>query len=237
MRKFIALVYPYQSGIDSGFHVSPQRASQLRQFVTFPLFGIAGIITLHPFSPIFLLIRVSVSLKSEVASIAENAYTTVDVIYREHHGWLCAWLRRKLNCPHQAADIAHDTFLRVLALSQMLDLQEPRAYLTTTAKRLIIDQARRQRVEQAYLAELALAAEALDHVPSPEQILATIQVLERISAALEGLAQKPQQAFLLHYLEGQTHAEIANHLGVSDRMVRKYLVQALMYCCQFRILD
>ncbi len=156
----------------------------------------------------------------------------VGTLYRENHDWLLNWLIRKLNCPHHAEDIVHDTFTRVLTLSQIFDLKEPRAYLATTAKRLIIDQSRRQRIEQAYLAELSRAAEAMNHVPSPEQILSVVQILERISAALEGLEEKPQQAFLLHFLEGQTQTTIASQLGVSDRMIRKYLVQALMHCYQ-----
>jgi RNA polymerase sigma-70 factor (ECF subfamily) len=81
-----------------------------------------------------------------------------------------------------------------------------------------------------YLAELALLAEAVEGFPSPEQMLVAIQALDQIGAALHGLAEKPLQAFLLHYLDGQTHAEIALQLGVSARMIRKYLVQALLYC-------
>ncbi|MCH1999596.1 RNA polymerase subunit sigma, partial [Achromobacter xylosoxidans] len=37
---------------------------------------------------------------------------TVTQIYREHHGWLSAWLRKKLGNSFDAADLAHDTFLR-----------------------------------------------------------------------------------------------------------------------------
>ncbi len=172
----------------------------------------------------------NIFVKPDEISNKKNVCITVDQLYQDHHSWLYAWLKRKLNCPHQAADIAHDTFIRILGLSQILNLQEPRAYLTTTAKRLIIDQSRRQRIEQAYLAELALITETLEYAPSPEELLAIMQILERISSALLGLGDKPQQAFLLHYLEGKTHVEIAGQLGVSDRMVRKYLVQALMHC-------
>ena len=113
-------------------------------------------------------------------------------------------------------------------------MQEPRAYLVTTAKRLLIDQSRRQRIEQAYLAELAQAAEIMDGFPSAESIASAIQILDKISQALAGLAEKPRQAFLLHYLDGLTHAAVAAELGVSDRMVRKYLVQALVHCHQFQ---
>jgi len=84
--------------------------------------------------------------------------------------------------------------------------------------------------EKAGLAELSLAMADHPGAPSPEQILMTSQALAQISAILEGLAERPRQAFLLHYLDGDTHAEIAAKLGVTDRMVRKYLVSALLHC-------
>ncbi|MDD3484875.1 sigma factor, partial [Azovibrio restrictus] len=33
-------------------------------------------------------------------------------LYRDHHGWLQGWLRRRLGNAHEAADLAQDTFLR-----------------------------------------------------------------------------------------------------------------------------
>ena len=149
--------------------------------------------------------------------------------YSEHHGWLLGWLRRKLGCREQAADLAQDTFLRLFNAANLAVLKEPRAYLTTTASRLIIDAARRKRVEEAYLAELALWTEE-GIASSPEQILIAVEALTRISLALDGLADRPRQAFLLRYLDEQSHDQIAAALGVSTRMVQKYLVQALVHC-------
>ncbi len=151
-------------------------------------------------------------------------------LYADHHSWLLSWLRRRLGCPHGAADLAHDAFVRMLGARDVSGLREPRAYLTTTANRLIIDRARRQRIEEAYLAELALAVQTLEGHPSPEQIITAVEALDHICRVIEGLAAKPRQAFLLHYLDGLTHATIAGQLGVSTRMVQKYLVRALLHC-------
>lgn len=155
---------------------------------------------------------------------------TVHRLYSDHHGWLHAWLQRRLGCAQQAADLAHDTFLRILAARDALALvREPRAYLTTTAKRLLIDRSRRQTIERAYLAELAATVEAAGaDYPPPEQILVAIEALEQIAAVLEQVAPRPREAFLLHYLDGLTHGEVGARLGVSARMVRKYLVQVLL---------
>jgi RNA polymerase sigma-70 factor (ECF subfamily) len=159
------------------------------------------------------------------------------LLYRDHHSWLFSWLRRRMGCTHHAADLAHDTFERLLAsrdalLGQPLGLQEPRAYLTTTAKRLLIDRARRELLERTYLAELERLAPELAQHPSPEQLLIAMQALEQICQALEGVSAKARAAFLLHYLEGHTHAYVAGQLKVSTKMVQKYLVQVLLHCHQ-----
>lgn len=152
-------------------------------------------------------------------------------LYCEHHGWLFGWLRRKLGCAHNAADLAQDTFARILnARESVATLREPRAFLSTTARRLIIDQVRRKHIENAYLQELALTAEALEGFQSPEHILSTLEALEHIAFMLDGLHDNVRQAFVLYYLDGLTQSEIARQLGLSDRTVRKYLIQALLHC-------
>ncbi|SDO19331.1 RNA polymerase sigma-70 factor, ECF subfamily [Rhodoferax sp. OV413] len=167
-------------------------------------------------------------------SIAElSPQHEVQALYSAHHGWLHRWLRKKLGCAHNAADVAQDTFLRIItSRDALLGMREPRAYLTTTAQRLIVDRARHRHLEQAYLAELALAAESMSGYPSPEEILVAVQAMEHIGTALQNLSEKARTAFLLHYLDGQTHASIANQLGVSTKMVQKYLAQSLLHCHQ-----
>jgi RNA polymerase sigma factor (sigma-70 family) len=155
----------------------------------------------------------------------------IHTLYSDHHGWLLAWLRKKLGCAQNAADVAQDTFLRIItSRDALLEMREPRAYLTTTAQRLLLDRARRQRIEHAYLAELSQLAQTMPVTCSPEQVLTALQALEQISAALDNVAPKAREAFLMHYLEEVPQAEIARRLDVSERMVRKYLVQTLLHC-------
>lgn len=158
------------------------------------------------------------------------AHDTVDQLYREHNGWLKGWLRKRLGCPQNAADLAHDTFVRILASRDLLGLQEPRAFISTIARRLLIDRARRQAIEQAYLDELARVADDGGGYPSAEQVADAIDALEQIAQALLGLTTKARMAFLLRHIDGLPHERIAERLGVSTRMVQKYLVQGLLHC-------
>ncbi|OZI36936.1 RNA polymerase subunit sigma [Bordetella genomosp. 10] len=158
-----------------------------------------------------------------------NPLQQIETLYADHERWLLGWLRRKLGGAQDAADIAQDTFVRILATRDALvGIEEPRAYLTTIAKRLLVDRSRRAVVERTYLAEMARLAERLPTYPSPESVLMAVQALEQIGAAVEDMTAKVREAFLRHYLDGETHADIAASLGVSTRMVRKYLVQALL---------
>ena len=80
----------------------------------------------------------------------------IHTLYNDHHGWLHAWLSRRLGNAWDAADLAHDTFLRLLGRRGGRDFgNEPRALLTHIAKGLVIDRWRRQDIEQAYLESIA----------------------------------------------------------------------------------
>ena len=149
-------------------------------------------------------------------------------LYREHHSWLLGWLDKRVQCRLQAEDHAHDTFMRVITLHNAHEIREPRAYLTTIAKGLIIDHWRRLSIEQAYLERLASYPEAL--MPSPEENVIILEVLREVDELLNQLPAKVRQAFFLAHFEDLTDAEIAQKLGVSDRMVRKYVAQAMLKC-------
>lgn len=152
-------------------------------------------------------------------------------LYSEHHGWLLGWLRRKLNCADHAADLAQDTFVRLLTAPSertAFNLREPRAYLTTVAQRLVIDHYRRQSLEQAWLDTLALMPEPM--TPSPEERLIILEMLHKVDAMLDGLAPRVRSTFLLSQLEGIGYAAIATRLHISERTVKRYMAQAFEQC-------
>lgn len=159
---------------------------------------------------------------------------SVHALYSDHHGWLCGWLRRKLGCAHSAADLAQDTFVRIIAGRNPADFQEPRAFLTTIARGLVIDHWRRQDLERAYLDAIAHMPES--EVPSPETRLLILETLAGIDALLDGLQPNARTAFLLSRLEGLSYPEIADQLGVSLSSVEKYMAVAIRHCLAARVI-
>lgn len=152
----------------------------------------------------------------------------IAALYTDHHGWLLGWLRRRLNHTGDAADLAQDTFVRLLTAPAEAPLREPRAYLATVARRLLLNHLRRQSLEQAYLQ--ALAALPAPQAPSPEQQLAILQALQEIDAMLDGLPPKVRAVFILSQVEGLTYAAIAEELGMGLRSVKRYMAQAMAEC-------
>ena len=150
-------------------------------------------------------------------------------LYCDHHGWLQGWLARKLGNASDAADLAHDTFLRLLTRQTARSLgSEPRALLTHIAKGLVVDRWRRQDVERAYLETIAHLPEP--EVPSPETRWLILETLYRIEAMLRDLPETSRQAFLMSQIDGLTYPQIAEELGVSLVSVKRYMRDAFLAC-------
>jgi RNA polymerase sigma-70 factor (ECF subfamily) len=153
----------------------------------------------------------------------------LDAIYREHHGWLYSWLSRRLNDSADAADLAQDTFLRVLVARTAAGLQQPRHYLSTVARGLVIDLYRRRALERAYLDALARLPEEVH--PSLEQQALLFEEIVEVDRLLDGMGAKAKRTFLLSQLDGLTYAQIAERLGISMRTVNNHMAKAMEHCC------
>ena len=153
---------------------------------------------------------------------------TVEVLYMDHHNWLTGWLRRKLGCPHSAADLAQDTFMRLLSARETPSIAEPRAFLTVVAKRVLSNHYRRQDLERAYLQALADMPEQL--APSEEERAIILQTLMELDQLLDGLPTPVKRAFLLAQVDGLSYAAIGAQLGISIATVKRHLNKAALRC-------
>lgn len=159
----------------------------------------------------------------------------IDQLYQDHHAWLSNWLNRRVGCRDHAADLAQDVFMRLLKNRESTVLSQPRAYLSSIARGLMIDQYRRKALEQAYLESIA----HLEHnlVPSQEERLLLLEALERLDQLLDRLPARARQAFLYAQLDGLTCPQIAEKLGVSRATVERDLAKALHACYRQRYAD
>lgn len=157
-----------------------------------------------------------------------EASRQTELLYINHHNWLYHWLFRKTGNSSDAADLAHDTFFSLISTRPQVFIEEPRAYLTTIAKRLLISRYRRAALETAYLDALALLPQG-QH-PSPEDTYLILETLHEINAMLDALPEKVRETFLLSQMEGLKYTEIAQKMNLSLITVKRYMQQAFLQC-------
>ena len=154
--------------------------------------------------------------------------SSIATLYSDHHGWLQGWLRGKLGNASQAADLAHDTYVRLMQSRRADFGAQPRAFLTHVAKGLLVDHWRRQDVERAYLDTIALLPEA--QAPSPETRLLVLETLYRVEAMLRALPPQTREIFLLAQLDELSYQQIADRRAISLATVKRHMRAAFLAC-------
>lgn len=155
-------------------------------------------------------------------------HAQVDQIFREHHAWLHSRLLRRVSNRSDAEEVASETFLQLSEDGGRTDIRDPRAFLTTIAKRILFQQWRRQDLEQAYI-------DTMRHMPqamalSPEEHAMLMGAIAQLDRALAALPLPVKTAFLLSRLDGWTYPQIARHLGLSQATVERHMKRAILQC-------
>jgi len=131
--------------------------------------------------------------------------------------------RAVLHDADEADDAAQDAFLSVLVKLEQYDPRRPfRPWLMRIAANVAIDRKRRRQVRQVQ----PLAAEAESYEPSPLVQAERSALRERLEAALRHLPERYRIALVLYDVEGYSHPEIADILGIPVGTVRSAVFHA-----------
>lgn len=158
-------------------------------------------------------------------SLIPGQVFVVENYYRELVSFLCVRLGNR----QTAEDVAHDAYVRVLERRGDEVIEHPRAFLYRTALNLVIDGHRRGQVRQNEPLEVLDSDEAF-RSPAPCQNMDLDRRLELMQHALGELSAPCRDSFLLRKLEGLSHPEIAERLGISRSLVEKHIVNAMKHC-------
>jgi RNA polymerase sigma factor (sigma-70 family) len=156
----------------------------------------------------------------------------VSHLFREHNRMLVGYLTSRLRSVHEAKEVAQEAYVRLLQLQNPGAPGLLRAYLFKTATHLAIDRLRHRAVQQsAERGELfdGLMGGGTDN-DDPAQQLEARERTEDLLEFLQELPVKCRGVFELHRLEGLTQHEVGARLGLSERMVRRYVTYAMLYC-------
>jgi RNA polymerase sigma factor (sigma-70 family) len=163
--------------------------------------------------------------------IPETKKTLVERLFAEHGSALQAFFYRRVRRHPDAAELAQEVYLRMLRVPEIEAIRNPESYLYTVASNLVKEHARHSAKDDGALdIDDPLLQEQLAELSPFAGHLDTERRIARLREVLPQLPPKCQAAVVLQYWHGLSYEDIAQRLGISSNMVKKYLTQALVHC-------
>jgi len=138
-------------------------------------------------------------------------------------------LLRRGRTREEAEDLIQDAFLKMQEYCERGgQVRQPEGFLVRTVLRLAAN-ARRDAHRNLYCEEpVENLTLIVDTTPTPDEVLAGDQCLERMRDALDAVSRRMRDVFFMQRLDGLSYAQIAQRLGVSISAVEKHIASALV---------
>jgi len=163
--------------------------------------------------------------------VADPKRSLVARLFTEHRAALQVFFRQRIKSKADAPDLAQEVYLRMLRVSDTEAIRDPARYLYAVASNLVREHALLdQRQASGVDLDEGSVQEQLATLPAFDGELDAMQRVVRLRSVLRQLSPKCRAVVTLHYTHGRSYREIAAQLGISPRMARKYVAQALGHC-------
>jgi len=165
--------------------------------------------------------------------LATGRHRPIPAMLERFYRELLNFLQRQVHDRDTAADLAQESYARVLAAQNAGQaVQDARALLYRTAKNLVVDQHRRAEIRRHESLDQSAesSAQAAPRHLQPEEALSAQQSAHAYAQVIEDLPPRCREAFVLHIIEGLPQAEIARSMGISVSMVEKHVVRGMLAC-------
>lgn len=144
----------------------------------------------------------------------------VDDWARQWSTQLQRFLSQRLPSDADVQDLAQEVYLRLLRFDGVDLVRNPRAYICKMASHVVSEWKLEARQRMPH------SSQALESLQTDEDLEAAIDMDRRrqdLRRALEGLPPAMRTALMLHHRDGLSYQQVAQEMGVSLRMVRRYI--------------
>lgn len=156
--------------------------------------------------------------------------TSVDDFAREHQAELLHFFRGRVAHTQDAADLAQESWSRLMRYRHGQTAVSLRRLLFTIARNVLNNHWRWRELRQVEEpADFALVNVA-SAMPGLERQWQARRNLDTLEAAVAALPEKCRTVFLLSRVEGLSNAQVAQRCGISVKMVEKHLAKAIVRC-------
>ena len=175
-----------------------------------------------------------VSSKEADSAASQDALTQGDIkaLFQRHNDELVRYLTGHLKSRDEAVEVAQEAYVRLLRLDDASTIGFLRAFLFRTATNIAIDRQRKNGRAQAYVEHESADASAQIFGFTPEREVAAKQSLQHVVECIESLPVKCKHAFVEFKFKHRGYDEVAEEMGISTSMVRKYVIRALVHCTE-----
>nr|WP_255486406.1 sigma-70 family RNA polymerase sigma factor [Luteimonas sp. MC1782] len=156
---------------------------------------------------------------------ALDAWFTSEILVHEEA--LLHYLRRAWPRQDEVHDLRQEVYIRVYEAAGKGLPRQPKAFLFTTARHLLIDRVRRGRVVSIEpVGDFEPMNVLIDEI-SPERWCAGRQVLKRLADALDRLPDRCREVVWLRRVEDLSQKEVAVRMGITEKTVEKHLAKGM----------
>jgi RNA polymerase sigma factor (sigma-70 family) len=152
-------------------------------------------------------------------------------ILADHYDEFRKRLTRHLGSEDLARETLHETWVHLHRNGTVESVQYPFSYLLRTALNIGTDR-RRKESRLARRFEVRAVLDMADHAPSAEEEAEARGDIAALERALEELTPRRRTILLAARLDGMRLREIADHLGISQRLVEIELKHAVDQCAE-----
>lgn len=145
----------------------------------------------------------------------------------KHEPALRRWLHRTGVPAYEVDDIVQQTYCKLSELNSVAHIIDPRGYFFATARSILLQRVRRDRVVQIQAASDQIEYQGVDQSPSPERTASARNELSRVMEAIAALPTRYREVIELRRIEGLSQKETAKRLGVTEKIVENGLARGL----------
>ena len=163
-------------------------------------------------------------------SIRAGDTRTFERLFHADYRGLCSFADRMVASPEVAEELVQSVFLRLWSGRRELQgIRSLRAYLYKATRNAALDHLKHEAHESRWAAAVAAAGDEAAGAagPDPEQALDDVLRARTLHEAIARLSPRARQVVELRWLQGMTHPEVAEALGISVKGVEIQVTRAL----------
>lgn len=150
-----------------------------------------------------------------------------------HESSLRSYLRGSFPAVRDVDDVVQESYLRVWRACATQQIRSAKAFLFTVARRLALDQVRRERISPIESIGHLGGLSVLDDGPGLVEAVGQRERIQLLAQAIAALPERCRDVFILYKINGLSRKAAAARLGLSEKTVEAHTARAMRHCEEF----